>query len=96
MLGVHLEPCNDIVAQWLTAGFVDGLSISNQLLKLATILQSLLLDLVLLELVQIGGLLDLLHSVTLRVRSVMLYLDLPLIQLIIELAQIVNLLLGDH
>ena len=96
MLGVHLEPCNDIVAQWLTAGFVDGLSISNQLLKLATILQSLLLDLVLLELVQIGGLLDLLHSVTLRVSSVMLYLDLPLVQFITEFSQIVSLLLGDH
>ena len=87
---------DDIVAQRLAAGFIDGLSIANQLLELAAMLQCLLLGLTLFELVQIGGLLDLLHSVTLRVRSVMLYLDLPLIQLIIELAQIVNLLLGDH
>ena len=87
---------DDIVAQRLAAGFIDGLSIANQLLELAAMLQCLLLGLTLFELVQIGGLLDLLHSVTLRVRSVMLYLDLPLVQLIIELAQIVNLLLGDH
>ena len=87
---------DDIVAQRLAAGFVDGLTIANQLLELAAILQCLLLDLTLFELVQICGLLDLLHGVTLRVRSVMLYLDLPLVQLIIELAQIVNLLLGDH
>ena len=87
---------DDIVAQRLAAGFIDGLSIANQLLELATMLQCLLLGLTLFELVQICGLLDLLHGVTLRVRSVMLYLDLPLVQLIIELAQIVNLLLGDH
>lgn len=87
---------DDIVAQRLAAGFVDGLTIANQLLELAAILQCFLLDLALFELVQICGLLDLLHGVTLRVRSVMLYLDLPLVQLIIELAQIVNLLLGDH
>ena len=87
---------DDIVAQRLAAGFIDGLSIANQLLELTTMLQCLLLGLTLFELVQICGLLDLLHGVTLRVRSVMLYLDLPLVQLIIELAQIVNLLLSDH
>ena len=79
VFGVQLEPLDDIVAQRLAAGFIDGLSIANQLLELSTMLQCLLLGLTLFELVQICGLLDLLHGVTLRVRSVMLYLDLPLV-----------------
>ena len=59
-------------------------------------LHSLLLHLVLLELVKICRLLDLLHGVTLGVRPVMLYLGLPLVQFLTEIAQIMRLLLGDH
>ena len=47
VFGVQLEPLDDIVAQRLAAGFIDGLSIANQLLELATMLQCLLLGLTL-------------------------------------------------
>ena len=59
-------------------------------------LQGFHLDLALLQLVQIGRLLDLLHGVALGVRPVVLHLGLPLVQFVIEFAQIVRLLLGDH